>query len=207
MKSYSQNCEDLFVLDYFKGFIGTLLEIGANDGRTLSNSLLLIENGFHAHLIEPCSIFDQLDVLHMNNSRVECHYIGLGAENSSQVLYESGAHIPNGKDHGLVSSLISTETDRWRNAGVGFIENTVQIWAFKTFWDFIGNVKFDFISIDVEGLEFVILQQIDLNEVGCKCICIEWNSKTELQKQFSDYILPFGFKLVHTNRENLIYAR
>lgn len=207
MKSYSQNREDLFVLSYFGSHKGTLLEIGSNDGVTLSNSLLLIENGWHAHLIEPCSIFDQLDVLHKDNPRVECHYIGLGAENGLQILYESGAHVHNGNDHGLVSSLIKSETDRWRNSGVGFIENTVKIWDFKTFWSFIGNVKFDFISIDVEGVELIILQQIDLNEVGCKCICIEWNSNPELQIQFSHYILPFGFKLVHFNRENLIYVR
>lgn len=206
MNSYSQNFEDQFVLSYFKGFKGTLLEIGANDGRTLSNSLLLIENGWKAQLIEPGSINTELVSLHQDNHNVECHGFAISSENGNVILHESGSHIKNGTDWGLVSSLIPTETDKWRNAGVGFIEHQVQSLTFKDFWNYIGNFKFDFISIDTEGLDFEILQQIDLKEVGCKCLCIEWNSKPELQKQFNDYILPYELKLIHINRENLIYA-
>ena len=52
---YSQNHEDDIVLNFFQNTESnkTVLEIGANDGKTFSNSLLLIENGWKAHLVEP----------------------------------------------------------------------------------------------------------------------------------------------------------
>lgn len=56
MNSYSQYQEDLKaleILDRWKVGQGRLLEIGAYDPKTLSNSRLLIEDGWEAVLIEP----------------------------------------------------------------------------------------------------------------------------------------------------------
>jgi len=207
MKSYSQNREDLFVLNYFKGFKGTLLEIGANDGRTLSNSLLLIENGWNAHLVEPGSINTALTQLHLENHGVEVHTIAIGKENGRAVLHESAEHMPNGSDWGLVSSLIPEETERWRKNGVGFIDNEVDVWDFETFYNYVGQPIFEFISIDVEGLDWDVLQQINLTDVGCRALCIEWNSIPALKAQFANYCDLHGLKLAHVNAENLIFCR
>ena len=41
---YSQNQEEQIILDYFNDVkVGHVLDIGANDGKTFSNSLALIE--------------------------------------------------------------------------------------------------------------------------------------------------------------------
>ena len=50
---YSQNFEDEVIAEYFGNFQGTLIDIGANDGKTLSNSHYIIEKGWKAHLFEP----------------------------------------------------------------------------------------------------------------------------------------------------------
>ncbi|MEO6633733.1 MAG: hypothetical protein ABIN13_18470 [Mucilaginibacter sp.] len=75
---YSQNNEDEFVLKYFGSFKGTLLEIGANDGADLSNSKLLIENGWHAHLVEPGSTCADLFLRHSLNPNVHIYNYGIG---------------------------------------------------------------------------------------------------------------------------------
>ena len=50
---YSQNDEEQIILDYFKTNSGKrLLDIGAYDGKSLSNSLALIEMGWTGVLIE-----------------------------------------------------------------------------------------------------------------------------------------------------------
>lgn len=207
-KYYSQNAEDVFVLDYFKGFKGTLLEVGANDGRTLSNSLLLIENGWKGHLIEPGrKVFGSLYALHEFNPSVKMYNYGIGNKFETVTLYESGAHIINGSDLGLVSTIDYAETERWRKSGVQFDEITIQINTFDGFYKFCNSDTFDFISIDAEGLDWQILQQIDLNSVGCKCLCIEFNGDNELQVRFSIYCASYGLKLAHINNENLIYIR
>jgi hypothetical protein len=50
---YSQNKEDSIITDYFKGRTGTLLDIGAYDCVSFSNSRWLIELGLAGALIEP----------------------------------------------------------------------------------------------------------------------------------------------------------
>ncbi len=50
---YSQNNEEQIIIEYFKDFKGHLLDIGANDGLTLSNSRKLIELGWTGDLVEP----------------------------------------------------------------------------------------------------------------------------------------------------------
>ncbi|NBO23595.1 hypothetical protein EBU94_09705 [bacterium] len=75
---YSQNSEDVFLLDFWKQKFGnskgTLLDVGANDGKTLSNSLLFIENGWKAHLFEPSNpTFQKLVELHKGNENVRCY--------------------------------------------------------------------------------------------------------------------------------------
>lgn len=207
MKSYAQNQEDVFVLNYFKSYKGNLLSVGENDGQTFSNARLLIEQGWSATLIEPSSVFGKLFNLYQPENRANvrlCNY-GIGEKNKVVPFYESGAHVPGGTDRALVSSTDLAETQRWRKTGVQFTEKDIQLVTFKKFWD--GKEQFDFISLDTEGHDWSILQQIDLNKVGCRCLCIEWNGNDALHKLFTDYCAKFGLGLSLSNRENLIFVR
>lgn len=210
--AYSQNNEDEFVLNYFGDYKGTVLEIGANDGVTFSNSRLLIENNWEADLVEPgyepCK---QLTFMYLGDSeKVRVYAFGIGAKNEKVDFWESDAHVPNGDDIGLVSTTDFEETKRWPD--VKFTKRKIILQTFKKFCKDIihfhpdrNPIKFDFISIDAEGYDWKILQQINLEEVGCKCLCIEWNSNPELLKLFSDYCK--GFTLKVQNAENLIFCR
>ena len=51
--SFAQNGEDLFILDYFKGKVGTYIDIGASHPVRLSNTYLLYQNGWRGVNIEP----------------------------------------------------------------------------------------------------------------------------------------------------------
>lgn len=199
MKSYSQNKEDLFVLNHFGKYKGTLLEIGANDGVTLSNSKLLIENGWKSHLVEPGIINEKLFAMYNNNENVTIHNFAIGNTYGRVKFWESGCHVPNGNDSGLVSAMDYSETKRWPN--VEFIEREINVAPFSILEEYS---PFDFISIDAEGMDWHILKQIDLQAIGCRCLCIEWNSDLELLKLFTEYCK--GFKLVVKNAENLIFC-
>ena len=50
---YSQNNEERIILNYFLNRKGNFLDIGANDGITLSNVRALAEMGWKGCLIEP----------------------------------------------------------------------------------------------------------------------------------------------------------
>lgn len=207
MQSYSQNQEDVFIKDYFGDYKGTLLEIGANDGLTLSNSRLLIENDWTAHLVEPASVFTDLKSLYECSKDVHCYNMAVGDQIGFMAFYESGAHVRGGKDKALVSTLKQSETQRWFRSGVKFENIEVYSTTFKEFWTLIRAPKFDFISIDAEGFDWSILQQIDLYAVGCKCLIIEHNGDEGLKTDFCEYCEPFGLKPALVNAENIIFIR
>lgn len=204
ISSWSQNGEDLKVKSYFGNYIGNLLSIGENDGRTFSNSKLLIDMGWSAQLLEPSpTAFIALSKEYRGVNRVKAINKAITPKNGSYVLMESGAHVPHGTDIALVSSIHKSDVDRWAKQGVKFAPKEVQGITFEQFYD---GSKFDFITIDAESCDWDILQQINLSEVGCKCLCIEWNSIPALAKQYTHYCAQFGLKEIHRNAENIIFA-
>jgi FkbM family methyltransferase len=200
----SQNNEAQIVANYFGNFKGTVLDIGANDGQTFSNSYDLIKSGWSGVLIEPGSVFTQLQELHKDNKAVTCYQLAIADKEQMLTFYESGAHVKNGTDSGLVSTLDYNETIRWRNNGVEFTERKVQAVPFS--WVYKWHKQFDFITIDAESNDWIILQQINLSNVGCKCICIEWNGIHSLDLLYSEYMSKFKLREISRNRENIIYA-
>lgn len=197
--TYAQNGEDVIILDYFKGFTGRLLDIGANDGITFSNSRLLIENGWKANLIEPSdSAFTKLCELYAENSKVNLHSVAIGDRDGFTDFYESGAHLPDGSDIALLSGVEIQQ--KWKH--LDYVKQDVVMITYK---NFAGSTKFDFITIDAEGFDWLILKQIDLR--WTQCLCIEYNSIPSLAAQFTNYCAKFGMKEIHRNAENLIFAR
>jgi FkbM family methyltransferase len=198
---YSQNNEDEFVLKYFGDFKGTLLEVGANNGIDLSNSKLLIENGWHAHLVEPGTTCADLFLRHSLNPNVHIYNYGIGDRDEKVRFWESGNHVPHGKDKGLVSTADFEETKRWPH--VAFTECEIELVKWDTFYN-ESRSMFHFISIDAEGNDWTILRQIDLRAVGCRVLCIEYNSDLELLWRFKKYCK--GYHLAVRNTENLIFV-
>jgi FkbM family methyltransferase len=205
---YSQNHEDDIVLKYFGDQKKCVLEIGANDGVTLSNSLLLIENGWEAHLLEPNSnVFQRLLEKHNSNNQVYCYKIGIADNSGMRKFYESGELLGKG-DHSLVSSIDKSETNRW-GTSVKFIETEA---SFSTWQDFLKTFnlekkEFNYISIDAEGYDWTILQQIDLTLHNCEVLCVEWNGNIMLSDLFTNYANCHGLFEIQRNAENIIFAR
>jgi FkbM family methyltransferase len=164
---YSQNSEDTLALDYFNhrqgaSQIKTLLDIGANDGVTFSNSKFLIENGWVGFLLEPSQIAYQKCIEnHRNNTENTFVYnFGIANETGEQEFLESASHLPNGKDIALLSSVPSRLTDRWRNL-VDFKESKAMFYTFADFEKYfvMEGEKFTYISIDAEGYDWEILKR------------------------------------------------
>lgn len=204
--SYSQNKEDLLVLDYFGNYKSALLSIGENSGTVLSNALLLIENGWSACLVEPAPIaFEKLQELHKGNSKVQCLNYAITDKVGTMKFFDSDSHL-NKDDTSLLSTLVESETHKWA-ATQKFNEIEVYGIDFNTLLHYSHYDKFDFISLDAEGKDVTILKQMDLTKLGCKLLCIEWNSITKVKKEIMDYCYDFGItNIILENAENLLIA-
>ena len=215
---YSQNNEDNIIYTYFKNHYSErwnkrtepehkfrLLEVGANDGKTFSNSLALIEEGFEAVLVEPSpKAFKLLEKLHEGNENVALHNYGFALFNGTQTFYESGGY-KDGDDVALYSSLDEEEIKRW-NDTVKFTEVEAD---FRTWVDFRNehHETYDFISIDCEGFDLTLLKQMDLAQLECKCLIMEWNGIESVRKEANEHCAQFGLIEHYANLENIIFIK
>lgn len=146
----SQWGEEAIVLDFFKGFTGTFLDIGAFDGITNSNTRALLELGWKGVLIEPDP--EAFIKLRQNcyGHPVHCICSAVASGNGLKKLYGSNQR----------ASLIKSSED--------------SIWVSTTdsydLFDEFGNC--DFLSVDAEGSDFEILESM-LKLFTPKLICFE----------------------------------
>lgn len=199
---FSQNNEQQIILDYFgHRDYGTFLDVGANDGKTLSNTHGLALLGWDGICVEPApEPFDRLKDLY-EDSKVVCYQYAIGDHNGKMDFHISGSHLGNG-DTGLLSTLSKSERSKWKKES--FEVDQVNVLDWKTFYEGIGSPQIDFMSIDAEGYDWSILRQMNLKEIGTSLICVEFNQNRDFKK-WCDQNLK-GFRLVAQNYENLIYG-
>lgn len=210
-KQYSQNDEERVILEYFGKRKGVFLSIGENDGVTFSNVRALAERGWSGICIEPSPVtFKKLEALYKDNPFVGCYEVAIGETNGKIVLADSGSLINKG-DTSLVSTIVPEEKKRFETA---VVYNNVLVEC-KTFNVFthdngLNYLRPDFISIDAEGMDASILDQIQTHGMlnYAHMVCIEWNGDKGLALEYDSILmLDQGMHLIYTSAENLIYAR
>lgn len=199
--THSQNNEEKIILDYFYGSSGVFLDLGCNDGKTLSNTYALCLLGWKGIYVDASPLaFDKLK----NNISQKDHIfynVAIGEKNEKVTLFESGPHLGD-NDIALVSTVNEAEKRRFEKT-TKYTKTEVDCLAWESFIDQCPVKSFDFISMDIEGNEVHVLPFMDLS--GTSMLCIEWNSNQVLKKEYEGFLK--GFNLIHSNAENLIYAR
>lgn len=156
-KSYSHNREDVFVADWFKENPPRsryFVDVGAFDGVTYSNTMALVDAGWHGTLIEPePEIF----------KRLERNYVGL----AGNLLIKKAVGHSARQDTGSHNVMWTPRTKNWTDKMVATVSQdwmnrhgAIQQWEGKL----VEFVTLDavladcpdppsFIDIDCEGLD------------------------------------------------------
>ena len=194
--SYSQNQEQQAIVGYFGTFKGTLVDIGANDGVNFSNSRRLVEMGWIAHLVEPDpGAYGALVESIRHFPKAVSYEVAIGSQNGRETLKSF--------EDSLLSILSNSEREGFDHFPVKEeVEVEVQDWA--TFFSGIGSPDIDFLSIDAEGMDLKILEQIDLS--GIRMVCVEKSQDYQDDKK-ARLCMDAGMKLIYQSFENLIFAR
>lgn len=212
MLNYSQNDEQERIVKYFGGSKnGTFIDIGANDGVTLSNTYALARHyGWTGLLIEASpKAYDKLLANYQEeifkDREVDLVNVAVGHYDSEKPVpfYEGGSHLGKG-DVGLLSTLKEEELKRWKGQEE-FDLITVPMESISTILSRSRFQKFDLLSIDIEGMELEVLPTIPFVKMGVKMALVEWNGKNQLQ--YDKIMRSSGFRLIHKNGENLIYVK
>lgn len=204
---YSQNGEDDLILNLFSGKeSGTILDIGAFDGKTFSNSLALIEKGWKAIMVEGSAFpFSSLFNLYKGNPNITLVNAMITIEENSTPLkmYES----PNS----LVSTVDTKHFLSWKNRvetfnHPPFYEMYTSTISFKNLLTWIKqrNISLEFVSIDVEGFSATLSMNFNPDDFNTKVIIIEHDN---MQIQVENYFSNYGFKICGQTSENIIMER
>lgn len=193
--SYSQGPEEAHILNFFGDKVGTFLDIGANDGKTFSNTHALALNGWGGLCVDASPVaFASLQRTYPEPSKVQCLY-GAVTNADGPITFHQASDT-------LVSSLSSQQPEIWK--AFNFSWDTVEVpgMTFATMMNKSRFKTFDFISIDAEGSDIAILQQMNLEALGCKLLCIEHdNRQAEILRMCN------GWRIVYGGDINLILAR
>jgi FkbM family methyltransferase len=203
MQHYGQNKEDLVIAEYFQRrqlMKGNLLDIGAADGLTFSNSRLLIEQGWTATLVEPDPRqVSSLVRLYGGNPNVIIDPSAVVATEDVDFVTFSMCSDP------FLSSMATgseytNHVHKW--SSLASFNTTVQVPAAPV--SKYDLEQFDFINLDVESHNlsiFAVIVSRLTPESRVSCICVEHDSNIDVMVQA---LAGLGFTRHCINGENII---
>lgn len=183
---------------------GRLLEIGAWEPKTFSNSRALIELGWSAVLFEPSpGPLKALVQEYGNNARVEV--VGLPV---TEFGFKGGVRRKgNYLELRVTDDALSTDADntehlkKWEN--YGFYGN-LTTWAVsieEVFEHWGAESGFDFVSIDTEGSSVDLFRAMIRLGNRPLCVCVEHNDRWEHLRELAEYA---RYDLVFRSGENVV---
>ena len=188
---YTQNMEEFYITQY-SPLMGRFLDIGAFDGLALSSTRVLAERGWSGVYVEPDPKI--VERLHENtrNFATEVHAVAIGETPGNAVFYSCD---------GMVGSLNTDHVKKWScNNNLSFTPIIVPVWDVKTLAQKVGT-NFDFVNLDVEGINWQIFQQFDWNVWTPKVVCIEYDNHFQ---EICGVLRKHGYTIVYASPENIV---
>lgn len=182
---YSQEGEEKVILDYFGPFNGRFLDLGAYDGKAFSNTLALYDKGWSGVLVEASpQCFKSLQRIYKDRKRssLVCACVVAGGPRMVKFYDDGGAN----------ATVSTSHKQKWLD--VPYTEIYVPgIGVRQLLQAFPG--KFDFISIDLEGISWEVLVELGphLLNLKTRLLCVEVESE---QGRAESFMKSLGYDLL-----------
>jgi FkbM family methyltransferase len=211
IEDFSQNNEQRFILDFFKGENpkkNKFLDVGANDGKTFSNTHALALLGWNGVCVEPTNTaFLKLQKLYGDNKNIKC--INAGISNVTDVvdIHESLNWNNSEATIGILSTLNSENKNRF--SGMDWKLSEIILYTFEDLEKFYGleEDSYDFINIDVEGHELIVLDEIESVLKKCRLLCIERTENQSNNQKILNKLNDLGFESRFETKDNYLMSR
>ena len=181
-KSYSQCGEDLFIFNYMKKnniHKGTYVDLGAFHPIKYSNTCLLFNNGWSGTNIDlNQTAIDYFNIVRPQDNNVCC--VISNKEKNVKVFINS-IFSP-------INSINKKHAKRFNFDSKNKLSYSVKAKKFNS----ICKEKIDFLDIDIEGSDFMVLKSISLKNFEPKLICIEILDKDNFNK-VKDYLIKYNY--------------
>lgn len=208
-KSYSQCGEDLLVQYIFRlrGIEKpSYLDLGANDPYSLSNTALFYEKGCRGVNVEANPAL----IVKFNINRPEDINVNVGVGPKKSTLDFYVINDPT------LSSFSKEETQKFIETGKYHIVDTIKvniITVQEIIEKYFNGIFPDFLSLDVEGLDFDIIKTLDFKHNSPKVICVEAAEYSpigagERRHELVDFLVLNGYyEYANTNLNAIMVKR
>ena len=195
---YATDAEDVVVKTIFN-FLGkkrfSYIDIGANDPLEASNTAYLYNNGCRGICVEPNPDF--IDELKKHRPEDTILNVGVAAEAGtlSYHMYENNSYNTFSEN-----AVRHREINKVKPTGVC----EVQVMTLSQIIEEYSNGVYpDFLQIDIESMDYDVLNSCDFNKSSPTVICVEagdWNAK-----EMNTMLGLKGFFPFHRTVSNMIY--
>lgn len=208
--SYSQSGEDRivsFLFDWLQIQSPSYLDIGAHHSSWLNNTYLFYKAGSTGVCVEPDpSLFSELK---RNRSRDICLNIGIGSGAKEMAEF----YVMSSRSLNTFSKKDALMCEMSRNFGEQKIEEIIQV-PLRTVDEIMSEhlpSGVNFISIDVEGLDYEIVKSFDFKKYQPEVFCIEtlrYDDQGVLKKNYEliEFMLDQGYSTYGDTYINTIFV-
>ncbi len=200
-KSYSQNKEDLFLIEFFKDLKkGFYLDLGRHHPKRFSNTYLLYKRGWSGINVDA----NYSTILLFNLFRKRDKNIrALINTNSVSVFYYKF------NDSALNGILSPQNAKRLVDVGYKLKKkvkmNSISINDFIKKYGLV-NKKINFLKIDLEGIDFELIKVLDFNIIDIQVIMIEKKQNKIKEDEMKLYLKNKFYKLIFESNRNFIFS-
>lgn len=183
---FSQIGQDYFLDQLFPKNSGTFIDIGANKPDSNSNTLFFEKKGWSGFAFDPIKSFKELWKTRQNTV-----FINAGISPNVQMKDFVEIQPKEGWEHALSGFKEYVREEDLRD--FDFREYQVECGPIAHFIP--ENERFDFVSIDVEGAEDLILSSFDFNISPPLAIIIENNHEMGGTQRHREFLSKNGYQL------------
>jgi FkbM family methyltransferase len=186
------------------GFPPYLVDVGAHDGSSISNSSHFVKAGWRAILVEPApGAFRKLSERYKDSSRVVCLNVACSDKGGVQEFF-LGTDGPDG----MLGTLCTDENEWFARTRS---EQSIEI-KVKTLTEILAESGFpkDFslLLIDTEGMDYECLQGLDFEQFVPRIIVTEeYSYGVEKNRKKHELLGTHGYTLHRRVGGNTIWAR
>lgn len=198
MAKYSQYNEEGFLKSFFNDKKGFVVEIGAADGISNSNSRMLIESGWGGLLVEPNkNNFNKLKILYENRTNVVLENIGCSEQSMKNVPF----FIDKNDQYEQLSTFSLEQKEKC--VGIydcSFVTENIDLIKTSELFEKHSIKEIDFLSVDTEAFDTNVILGIDFSKIKITLLCVE-----HISDEMVKYLNDNNYEEIHRTIGNIFF--
>lgn len=194
--------EDKIAAALFGDYVGFFCEVGAFNGKDLSNTMYFYERGWAGINFEPHP--DNYAALCINQPEAINIRAAVGHANVERVLIKTTPNKPIVTGFDLPKWYIKDEVP---GGEAGLVDMPVPMVTLELAFAMHGIDQIDYLSVDTDGTELQVLQGLDLYRWQPRLIIVEYNHALEAIDDYLFFKSGAGYTQAIRNSVNAFYTR